>query len=75
MAASRDGPLRASLLDVRDELAGSTQLVAALWLACQAPHLPENERRALCALADVARQNLTQCLKAIDALISDQRGG
>ena len=57
-----------SLLDLRDELAVTRQLVVALWLACQAPHLPEAERRALSALANLVRERFEGCLASIDGM-------
>ena len=61
------------MLDLRDELAIASSFVVALWLAAQAPHLAESERRALCAVADAARDKLEACLAAIDRMIDESK--
>lgn len=58
------------LLDARDELAEARQLVVALWLAAQAPTLPSNERAALCAVANVARDKLDLVVARLDEVLT-----
>lgn len=48
------------LVDVRDSLNVVINIVACLALACQAPTLPQGERRALGAVITLARDKLDE---------------
>ena len=50
------------------------QLVVGLWLACQAPTMPSNERAALCTLADLARERLDAVAESLDEVITGKQG-
>ena len=57
------------LLDIRDRVAATRDLVGCLYLACQQVPM-EDDRAALSAVSHAARERLREIGEAIDDLIS-----
>ena len=62
-----------ALVDVRDNLAVANNLVVAAWLAAQSPAIGANERGALCAVTDAARDRLEAAIIALDGMLNVPR--
>ena len=59
-----------TLLDLRDELAATRNLAAALHMACDARSMPGDQRAALCELGDSVRVRLAAIIAALDQIIA-----
>ncbi len=61
------------LIDIRDSLNVVINIVACLALACQAPTLPQGERRALGTVITLARDKLDELSLALATMGEAQR--
>ena len=57
-----------ALLDIRDQVAATKDLVGCLYLACQHVQI-EDERAALSAVSHAVRENLRRIDEALEELI------
>ena len=63
-----------SLLDVRDGLAASRNLAAALYMACDARSMPVEQRAALCEASNTLRERLEVLVAALDRVLAAPSG-
>ena len=47
--------------------------LACVYMACQSPAFPSDERRALCAVLDAAREKLTKVGAGLDRFIEAEK--
>ena len=64
--------LMESLLDIRDDVAVARHFVVCLFMAAQAS-VPANERAALCAVSNAAREKLDVVERAVDRVIASSK--
>ena len=62
----------AALNDIRDDVGVAKHMITCVYLACQAPTLPANERAALCVVSNAAREKLESVEGALDRMIAKE---
>lgn len=64
----------APLIDLQDQLDVARNFVACIFMACQSPAFPSDERRALCSVLDAVLEQLASIGIELDALIQAKKG-
>ena len=57
-----------NLTDVSDELCVAKNFIACVFLACESSLHPGDDRAALCAVSNAAREKLEAIIEAIDVM-------
>lgn len=63
----------APLIDIQDQLNVAGNFLACVFMACQSPAFPSDERRALCAVLDAAQEQLASVSAAVVGLIEAEK--